>query len=297
MVASEILPVRTVQFPRKMAICVTFHFDEDRLRYIKQTSDHFGSLAAEVLVIIVTNAARDKDLAKIERVISAKGFKYSFFVPTGLGHPFLLTWSHLSVFQKLYTDPSITHFMYLEDDILISEENIRYWTEGREQLRQHNLFPSFLRVELKESDSCWYSVDCLSRMSFGELPKIRVSEKLSFINIRYPYQGMYLYDRELMSEHLAGPSSNPDFGIWGIRERAAQGLTFVNVPKGFTSRNVIPYDIGIDQIARTCFIHHVPNNYVNSDDPGNKFGRIPVGRVINQRSNLLDVLRSFNKLH
>jgi len=276
-----------------MAICITFHFDGGRIQYLKKTSDHFASLATNLDLTIVTNTTRDEDLSQIERAIQTKGFAYSFFVPTGLGHPFFLTWSHLSVFRKLYTDQSITHFMYLEDDILIREENIRYWIQAREQLRPHNLFPSFLRVEQKEGDSCWYSSDCASQMRFEKLPKVRVSDKLSFININFPYQGMYLYDRELMSEHLSGVSSNPDFGIWGTREKAAQGLTFVNIPKGFRSRNVIPYDRKRGQIDQQCFIHHLPNNYANSDDPRNKLGQLPVDQIIKKGPDLFDILTSF----
>jgi hypothetical protein len=94
---------------------------------------------------------------------------------------------------------------------------------------------------------------------------------------------MYLYDRELMLEHLSGPSSNPDFGPWSIREKAAQGLTFVNVPKGFRSRNLVPYDIKRNQIDESCFIHHLPNNYAN--DPHSQFGKIPVDQLLKRRFN------------
>jgi hypothetical protein len=52
---------------------------------------------------------------------------------------------------------------------------------------------------------------------------------------------MYLLDRELAKEHFYGASSNPDSGVWGIREKAAQGLTFTKVPKGFYSRNFLGF--------------------------------------------------------
>jgi hypothetical protein len=47
--------------------------------------------------------------------------------PKYLGHPYLLTWSHLDVFRKMYKiDDNISHFMYLEDDVEIKLNNIEY---------------------------------------------------------------------------------------------------------------------------------------------------------------------------
>ncbi len=266
--------------PKKLAICVIFHFNENRLQFIDKISNNFRTLADDVLVYIITNTQIDKELEQINSAIKDKGFRVNIFTPTGLGHPYLLPWSHFAIFRTLYDDESISHFMYLEDDILISRENIAYWVKGREQLRPYNLIPSFVRVEQKNSDSKWYGTDCTRRKNRGLLPHVTVSEDYRFINLPEPYQGTYLLDRELMHEHLSGLSSNPEFGQWGIRERAAQGLTFANIPKGFTSRNLVGYDNKSRQIDKACLIHHTPNNYANSTEKKNKFASIPVEKVI-----------------
>jgi hypothetical protein len=65
-----------------------------------------------------------------------------------------------------------------------------------------------------------------------------------------------------MDEHLNGPSSTPDFGTWHIREKAAQGLTFVQVPQGFSSRVVVPFYEKEKRIAQCCLLHHMTNSYV-----------------------------------
>jgi hypothetical protein len=191
-----------------------------------------------------------------------------------LPHPFFLGWHHLEVFRHLLSNTKVSHFLYMEDDLLISEKNIRYWLIGRKKLRHRGLYPSFVRVEKRKNSDVWYSTDCTEHVDLSKLPSVRINDRYRFFGLPNPYQGMYLMDRELMSEHLSGPSSHPDFGPWGIREKAAQGLTFLNVPQGFGSRNVVGYNCETNQIDSHSWIHHMTNNYAN--DPSQPFGKIPI---------------------
>lgn len=264
-----------------LAICITVHFSAERVIYLDAITKYLSTLGDEVEVFIVTNAQENSAEQKIlDQVLQGKDFKYNFFVPNGIGHPFLLTWSHFDIFKRLIDDSSITHFMYLEDDLLITRDNFNYWQEGLETLAPLGLIPSFFRIELKASDSKWYSSDAQEKFRFRKLPKVYKNPDYVFINLPHPYQGMYLLTRELMMEHLKGQSSNPDFGIWGIRERAGHGLTFQNVPKGFTSRNLVGFDLKTQKIDPRCFIHHLPNNYANRMPPDGKLGTIAIDEVI-----------------
>ena len=254
--------------PSKLAIAVCCHFNEARLSYLDRVSDDFASLGTKVLVTIVTNTKNPDELAKLESAISGKDFDFQFFIPDTLGHPLLLTWAHFPVFNDLLKDESFTHFMYLEDDTLITRENMSYWIEGRELLRPYGLIPSFLRVEKKAHDDRWYSSDCPHPFYIYALPRIEVKKNFGFVNFPELYQGMYLLDRELMLEHLSGSTYSPNSGVWGIQEKAAQGLTFANVPKGYTTRNLIPYKIDSLKIDERCLIHHVPNNYAQPGPNG-----------------------------
>jgi hypothetical protein len=85
---------------------------------------------------------------------------------------------------------------------------------------------------------------------------------------------MYFLDRELMEEFVLSPAMSPDFGGWYIREKAAQGLTLVNVPKGYTSRNIVLIDAQTKTVAQESWIHHLPNSYVNN--PATLHGKLPV---------------------
>ncbi|MEI6188175.1 MAG: hypothetical protein WCP46_06740, partial [Alphaproteobacteria bacterium] len=169
-----------------------------------------------------------------------------------------------------------------EDDILIKRENIEYWINGREILRNLNLYPSFLRVEKKNGDEHWYSSDALTISYAKHLPIVNVLDtNYSFLNLPYPYQGMYFYDRELMAEYLNSAAHNPDSGSkWLIRERANQGLTFFNFPDGFISRNVIGFDIKNKMIDSRALIHHLPNTYANHQDKTMINGSIKVNELI-----------------
>ena len=283
----------------RLAICITVHFSAERLPYLEAVAKQLSTLCDQVEVFIVTNAKAELgELALLENTLNDKGFKYHFFIPHGIGHPYLLTWSHFDVVKRLIEDPSFTHFMYLEDDLLVTKDNFEYWQESLKTLEPLGLIPSFLRIEQKESNSKWYSSDAKERFRFRKLPKVYKNPDYVFLNLPHPYQGMYLLTRELMIEHLQSPSSNPDFGEWGIRERAGHGLTFQNVPEWCTSRNLVGFDLKTQQFDPRCFIHHLPNNYVNRVTPDGKLGTIPIDEVIvmpHQETPIKNLLRRITK--
>lgn len=83
---------------------------------------------------------------------------------------------------------------------------------------------------------------------------------------------------QLMTEHLEGISSNPDFGKWGIREKSAQGLTFANVRNGFWSRNCLKFNPIKMTIEKNALVRHLTNNY--TPDPSSPFGKINIDNLI-----------------
>ncbi|MBU3560435.1 hypothetical protein [Polynucleobacter hallstattensis] len=265
---------------KKLAIAVTFHYASDRIKYLEKIATQFNSLGNEVFVHIFTNEnGVDKMLNIMRAVKQDRELAVNIHTPTYLGHPYLLTWSHFHTFRELFnTDESISHFMYLEDDIFITKKNIEYWLRSREALRNNKVIPSFLRYEEKEGSKAMYATDVKTRSSFDSLPKVKESEIYYYLNLPQPYQGMYLLDRELMYEHLNGPSSIPECTPWGIREKAAAGLTFVNVPKDCHSRNFIGYDFETKCVDPNSLIHHLPNNYVSK--MGTLHGKIKVDELI-----------------
>lgn len=272
--------------PEKLVVAVTFFFSESRLVYLKTIGQHFSSLAELVEVYIVTNEREAEKWRLITDAFDGTGLTIRFVVPHLLGHPYLLTWTHLEAFRHIYSeDPSVTHFMYVEDDILVRRENVNYWMNGRESLRKFGLYPSFVRYERRNNSGPAFSSDAFGSADGRTIPVVVTENNYCYANLPWPYQGMYFMDREMMHEHLSGPSSSPDFGPWLIREKAAQGLTFKNVPKGFTSRNLVGYRLDAGRIDEFCLIHHTPNNYVDME--GTELGKTLISNIIKPRVPLL----------
>lgn len=261
---------------KKLAVCITFHYVEERLKYFAEVCSELVEIAPFVNLTIVTNATEIERTEKIEPLINKNKIDLEFLTPSGLGHPYLLAWSHLEVFKEKIEDQSYSHFLYLEDDIKITRANITYWLEARQLLKKYGFIPSFFRIEKNHSDGKFYSSDVIEKMSMYDCPILNIDSDHSFIGIVYPYQGLYLLDRELMYEHLSGVSSCPDFdhsdgGLiripsHNLRERAALCLSFINVPKGFRSRNLLPFNYAKNEIGPQSFVHHLPDNYANNFD-------------------------------
>jgi len=261
----------------KLLVCITYHYSDARIPIQKETCSRLGQLAEKVEVVILTNG--ESYIPSLLRELGACTYQLEILAPKLLGHPYLLTWCHQQIFRdRIKEDMTTSHFMYIEDDILITPENIEYWLEGREKLRNTGLIPSFLRYERSSRDSEMFATDLTRKVNPLIAPKIYVNSKeYAYINLPQPYQGMYLLDRELIEEHLKSSSSSPDFGPWPIREKATQGITFLNVPRPYSSRNVIGYSISTKAIDKRSLIHHAANNYV--DDPGSQLGKVPINNL------------------
>jgi hypothetical protein len=261
----------------KLITAVTFHYVEARLKYLSKALAHHPTLADAVETHVITNTSCPAELERIRDAMPAKtgSFSPNILVSGKLWHPYLLTWVHKDVFRAaLNGNSGFTHFMYVEDDIEVKRANVDYWVDAREWLRPHGLIPSFFRVERSSRDQRWKSTDTVRPVDPRRQPRIELREDIHFINMPNPYQGMYLMDTELMREHLSSRPAHWKIGRWRVRERAAQGQTFVNVPAGFSARNVVPFNPKTRMVLPECLVHHLPNNY--ADDPFAKFGKVDI---------------------
>jgi hypothetical protein len=285
--------------PSSLLICVTFHYVTARLIYLEKISKHFPSLGEKVTVCIITNTSNPSELNEIDHVMKKScGYDYSIIIAEYLGHPYLLTWVHLGVFRKLYPQDIYSHFLYTEDDICITKENVMYWIRSRLILRPYGLIPSFIRYEFKDLQTEKYATDFVKFVNYYAMPRLRYDKKYVYLNMSNAYQGVYFMDKALMREHLYGESSNPDFGQWDIRARAAAGVTFLDVPNGFLSRNVVGFVLPEMEIDENALIHHVPNNYTNNNNT--RFGKILISQLVKKGflcylKSLLIKLKRFRK--
>lgn len=262
--------------------------------YLSKILRQHQFLADEVHVMILTNTDEESSIGNIRSAIPrySEFFKIEIVAFLDLLHPWILTWAHKTIFREKFSDLSYSHFMYTEDDLEITRRNIDYWQTNREILRDSGLYPSFFRVEWNVELNCWTSTDLTEKINLERIPRLSLlGGTRNYLNSPNPYQGLFFYDRELMSEHLDSPTAdintygdiekiflNEKWG-GGVAERANFALTFHNIPMGFTSRTVVPYFEKFGLIDPECWIHHLPNNYANSM-PESRNGKVPMAHLV-----------------
>lgn len=257
---------------------ITFHYDKNRLTYLEKVCRQIPSLAFNYKVIVVTNTQDENSLNEI--LDRLKGLNnLELVVHPQASHPYFLTWAHHPIFkQQLISDSGFSHYMYLEDDIFVTARNINYWLRGRHELQNSSFYPSFVRYEINQKNCKHYATDITKSLQFKKLPQVIISTDYAYISSPQPYQGMYLMDQKMLHEYYNSPAYSPDFGSWNIREKATQGLTFLNVPNKFFSRNLIGCSLPQKSIDPDAFIEHLPANYAN--DKNSPFGKILIDKLI-----------------
>ena len=275
-VEENFTPDKEINENFKLGAVIGFFYNEIKLPILFKVCESLIEISDKNEIYILTNSISSSQKEKIENGISKK---IKIILIDGIVHNRLLPWYHLNLMRKLYDKEEITHFLYLEDDILFNKSNFNYWINSRKILRKSNLIPAFIRVEINQNNKEFYAVDFTKKNNIKNLPKIKVNKNYEFVNHKFPYQGMYLYDRELMKEHLQGPSSNPDCGHGAfdtnyidpkminldLMAKANIGLTYINAPSGFFNRMVTLFNNKKKEIDDNCQIQHLTNKYTNLD--------------------------------
>jgi len=200
-------------------------------------------------------------------------------------HGYYLTWGHIPVLRRAARTDRFSHLIYLEDDMRFTEQHLNYWCRYRAPLKQVGLLPGFVRFEWHEKEK--YLVDVSTPLdparcrraipTHGDLCSHAVA-------LHNPYQAMYLLDRALIGEHFRfsrsrSPLRSRASSTWNIRERAAAGPIFDDVPAGLRSRNVVPVRTNgsSQRLDPCCLIEHVAGTY--TDDSTSQFGTLKVDNL------------------
>lgn len=260
----------------KLFVAITFHYNPDKLVYLKRALDSLETIKTErTHVVISTNDVTDDQLNTIKELNTNLDI---FVEPVRrLYHPFFLAWNHKK-YMLHFMSTDFTHFLYMEDDLKITQENIDYWIEHREFLvsKGVELIPAHHRIEF-DNDGRAYSVDSVESIPISGACTFTIDDK-KYILLPRPYQAMFLMDKDLVHEHIFSPSfrfetSFPYNGAWLIQDTASQGNMFTNVTfDKIPHRMVIP----VDDFERS-WIHHMTDNYVN--DPESQHSKILVEKV------------------
>ncbi len=266
---------------QRVLAAVTFHYVEARLGFLSNVIAALAALpVAKCHIHILTN---NTPTSSIEDLVDNVGRGVcQIDVVDNLDHPYDLAWAHKDLiankfFDKIY---DFSHFIYLEDDERISSSNLLYAVNTYDELMEYGFFPSFVRTEWNKSKLMLTSTDSLRANDLSKRPFISAGG-YNFVSLDHPYCGCYILNQKLAKLHAASRSFKKDSSLEIIpmdtRERAAMGLLFEGQPKGFTSRGVVPVDVGSRRIAAEAMIDHLPNNY--ADNEKTPFGKVPMHSI------------------
>jgi hypothetical protein len=186
---------------------------------------------------------------------------------------FYLTWGHVPLLRRAARTDRFSHLVYLEDDMRFTGEHLAYWLRYRRPLAEAGLLPGFVRFESRADVR--YLVDAMRPVDPALRRRaIRVAgESAYFVNLENPYQALYVLDRELFEPHFRFSRGRSPLrsraSEWAIRERAASGPIFDDVPDGLVSRNVVPVRIDGERqrLDPSCLVEHMAPTYTTSMGP------------------------------
>jgi len=280
-----------VTLPFQLLVAVTFHYDDKRLDYLFQSIRGLSDMPVERLHIVVST--NSDDAAALNRIQSlcaplldsspwggAGNRKLTIESYPRLDDPWLLPWchKHLITDQFLAAGSSFTHFIHIEDDLLLSFDNLLYFVQFAEALRPYRLIPAFQRVEYNKAENQLRLLDQIGLTNFDARAK-SYSDGFAFVNPDYPHQAMFILDRVLALEYVQSRSFDRMRSIevrpaWGLCERASMGLCFESPPDGYWSRYVIPVNAETLRTPSWSWIYHLPNNYTGN--PRAPHGKTPI---------------------
>ncbi|NHT76003.1 hypothetical protein G8E10_09680 [Rhizobiaceae bacterium CRRU44] len=249
---------------------ITFAFRRNRLQYLFEVLKALGEYkVAELEAVVITDSESPDDHAEIYRLcrhVFGRGKTLRVLREETKDNPFELTWSHKPHLKEAYLDNKrgFTHFIYLEDDMRLTFSNFCYFVHYENDLSEHGLIPSFMRYEYNHTVNDICLSDHQGPVDLSNRPFVTV-DNLKFICTDYPYIAFFIMTRRHMGEYIESNSFDMERSTqthpWWIAERAAMGLTWENVPSGFTSRYAIAIQDG--KPLPECYVHHTPNNYTN----------------------------------
>jgi hypothetical protein len=235
----------------KLWVNISFLYDKNKLSLFNNVKDSILNIKTEETKIIInSNFNFSNDL-------NIQIFNNSNLLDLAYEHK-------KSMHDFLESD--FTHFLYIEHDMLFTENHLKYWLEYRYKLKEFNFLPAFHRFETKNNKS--YSVD-ITQKAFN----IITINNEKYISLFEPYQGLMLMDKELVKEHIdSGFDKVKSIHTFGHLESANSAYIYCNVPNGFLHRLLLPI-----KDFKKSLIHHTDNKYCNMENI--QFGKIDIDEL------------------
>lgn len=269
----------------RVMVCVAAHYVAARLQWLRKVLTEFIAYSYPITIFVYTNEICHDERAKIKAIVP-DGLSVELRVGQNMKHPFDLVWCHKDAILCEFLGSNYTHFIYVEDDIVIDIGSFNYWKEYRAILRPKGLVPGFVRVEQIDGAGPWYATDQFGSTRIDWLRTVEIGQ-WSFTNLDSPYVASFVLDQPLAYEHVTSSSfsevtSRTVKPNWDSRERAAMGITFENVPRFFLSRLVVPFNTNTLQVPGFARVLHAPGNY--AADPTSDLAKLPLTDLLKRQT-------------
>lgn len=275
-----------------ISVSIAAHYVPRRVPYLAEVLLAIARWTErEIDVVLDTNDAAvlaDEQLAGALSALRSRGARVRCEVAHSMAHPWHLTWWHksrLREFSESEGDPADL-FMYVEDDIVVTQENLDYFTSYLPAAKAKGCLPGFMRFE-KRADGVLMSADYRGYQLVEDCQRIELDGQ-PFVAPRFPYWAGFIMDRELAREYFTSDWSDlekadtkPQSNRNSCRVQSAWALTFEKVPDGFWSRYVVPVDDALQPLD-CCLVWHSADNYNVSKQYS--FGTVKSKHVFQQRS-------------
>lgn len=223
---------------KDLLICISHHYSEDRIMYLKRLISSFiGTYLINFDIIIDTNINK---LLGFEKLSNVKVISHE-----NLDHSFYLTWQHRAHFKK--NIDNYENFMYLEDDMYLPFQNYQNYLTSFKVLWP-KFVPSFVRIE--EFQGKEFITDCIKTQ---ELNVFNINGK-QFTTLSNPYHAFWIMPANELRETMIDTFVRVDqsrehaasYPMWELFKKPLVELEHVN---------------GKFEISKKCYSYHLANNY------------------------------------
>lgn len=252
-------------------ICFFYRFE--RIKFLKKVIEETDKYPYKTDIFIHTNDFKF-DLKILNCIYNNGSINFIYHDLSGKD-PFLLSHKCRDLLKEQKDNYDI--FMYSEDDILVTKENIEYWFKYYFDISEKQSNLGFLRVENYKNEDYVCDLIC-------ELYKVRsVGNFRCVINHLVPYCAFWIYDKKMFNYWISNadwynPAKIPRYGV---REKSAIGMCGI-VPSIFRF-TYIPITEQNQPVLGSKVIHLDPRFAMVEKYPSGqlcKFAKIPFNKII-----------------
>jgi hypothetical protein len=173
-------------------VCTPSPFDPARFRHLWMTVRFLSGLGClRVKTIVLTDAVEPTDVQRLQQLVGPISDETEIRSERNFNDSRDLPWRHKKIIQEEFLSDTSPFdlFIYLEDDIFLTSENVAYFVAFRQALDRIGCIPSFVRCEYNLGQHRVYSIDQVFRQPIRPHHMVQLGQT-TFVNSVYPFCAM-----------------------------------------------------------------------------------------------------------